>query len=196
MENAQKKRRIRNMKQWKKTLGIAASVAAIVVVGATFFSVAGTSSGDVLELRLAHNQAAGSEIAGSIAKISDFVAEDPSQKLKVSIYASGVLGTEKEEIEMVQAGVLDMAKVSSNTLGQFKDEYSIFAVPYLFQSQEHYYVACTDPSVLKGKKIRSMPSSTSMDMIELMGGSPVPMAGGETYSACLQGESSFGKSFP
>ena len=214
------------MKKWKKTLGIAASVAAIVAVGATFFSAAGTSSGDVLELRLAHNQAAGSEIAGSIAKISEFVAEDPGQNLKVSIYASGVLGTEKEEIEMVQAGVLDMAKVSSNTLGQFKDEYSIFAVPYLFQSQEHYYaacensekvkelfqstaedgyiaigyyangsrnfylkenIACTDPSVLKGKKIRSMPSSTSMDMIELMGGSPVPMAGGETYSALQQG---------
>lgn len=214
------------MKKWKKTLGIAASVAAIVVVGATFFSVAGASSGEMLELRLAHNQAAGSEIAGSIAKISEFVAEDTSQNLKVTIYASGVLGTEKEEIEMVQAGVLDMAKVSSNTLGQFKDEYSIFAVPYLFQSQEHYYAACensekvkelfrsteedgyiaigyyangsrnfylkenvpcTNPSVLKGKKIRSMPSSTSMDMIELMGGSPVPMAGGETYSALQQG---------
>ena len=214
------------MKKWKKTLGIAASVAAIVVVGATFFSVAGASSGEMLELRLAHNQAAGSEIAGSIAKISEFVAEDTSQNLKVTIYASGVLGTEKEEIEMVQAGVLDMAKVSSNTLGQFADEYAIFAVPYLFVDQDHYYtameksekvkelfrsteedgyiaigyyangsrnfylkenVACTDPSVLKGKKIRSMPSSTSMDMIELMGGSPVPMAGGETYSALQQG---------
>ncbi len=214
------------MKRWKKTLGIAVSVAGVLIVGTTFFSVAGTDGGDVVEIRLAHNQAAGSEIAGSIAKISEFAAEDPSQNLKVSIYASGVLGTEKEEIEMVQAGVLDMAKVSSNTLGQFKDEYSIFAVPYLFQSQEHYYEACensekvkelfnstakdgyiaigyyangsrnfylkedipcTDPSVLKGKKIRSMPSSTSMDMIELMGGSPVPMAGGETYSALQQG---------
>ncbi|MDO5407969.1 MAG: TRAP transporter substrate-binding protein DctP [Eubacteriales bacterium] len=214
------------MKSWKKTLGIAVSAAAVLVAGATFFSVAGTSSGDVLEIRLAHNQAKGSEIAASIAKISEFAAEDPSKKLEVSIYASGVLGTEKEEIEMVKAGVLDMAKVSSNTLGQFKDEYSIFAVPYLFQSQEHYYdacensekikelfqstaedgyiaigyyangsrnfylkedIPCTDPSVLKGKKIRSMPSSTSMDMIELMGGSPVPMAGGETYSALQQG---------
>lgn len=165
-------------------------------------------------------------IAASIAKISEFAAEDPSQNLQVSIYASGVLGTEKEEIEMVKAGVLDMAKVSSNTLGQFKDEYAIFAVPYLFQSQQHYYdacensekikelflstaddgyiaigyyangsrnfylkenVPCTDPSFLKGKKIRSMPSSTSMDMIEKMGGSPVPMAGGETYSALQQG---------
>ena len=146
------------MKKWEKTLGIAASVAAIAIVGATFFSVAGTSSGDVLELRLAHNQAAGSEIAGSIARISEFAAEDPSQNLKVSIYASGVLGTEKEEIEMVQAGVLDMAKVSSNTLGQFKDEYSIFAVPYLFQSQEHYYNACEN-----SEKVKELFSSTAED---------------------------------
>ena len=214
------------MKQWKKTLGIAVSLAGILIVGATFFSVASASSDGTVEIRLAHNQAAGSEIADSIAIISEFAAEDPSQGLKVSIYASGVLGTEKEAIEMVQAGVLDMAKVSSNTLGQFKDEYSIFAVPYLFQSQEHYYdacensekvkelflstaedgyiaigyyangsrnfylkedIACTDPSVLKGKKIRSMPSSTSMDMIELMGGSPVPMSAGETYSSLQQG---------
>ncbi|MDY5027099.1 MAG: TRAP transporter substrate-binding protein DctP [Oliverpabstia sp.] len=205
---------------------MAATVISVIVVGATFFAVTGTSSNDTVQIRLAHNQAKGSEIADSIAKISEFVAEDSEQNLEVSIYASGVLGTEKEEVEMVQAGVLDMAKVSSNTLGQFKDEYSIFAVPYLFQSQQHYYdacensekikelfmstaddgyiaigyyangsrnfylkedIPCTDPSVLKGKKIRSMPSSTSMDMIELMGGSPVPMAGGETYSALQQG---------
>lgn len=214
------------MKSWKKAVGIAATVISVIVVGATFFAVTGTSSNDTVQIRLAHNQAKGSEIADSIAKISEFVAEDSEQNLEVSIYASGVLGTEKEEVEVVQAGVLDMAKVSSNTLGQFKDEYSIFAVPYLFQSQQHYYdacensekikelfmstaddgyiaigyyangsrnfylkedIPCTDPSVLKGKKIRSMPSSTSMDMIELMGGSPVPMAGGETYSALQQG---------
>lgn len=214
------------MSSKKKTLVIAVSLICILVVAFTFFSVKKASFGDTVTIRLAHNQASGSEIADSIAKISEFAAEDPDQKLEVDIYASGILGTEKEEIEMVQAGVLDMAKVSSNTLGQFKDEYSIFAVPYLFQSQEHYYEACeksekvkelfestaddgyiaigyyangsrnfylkedkpvTDPSVLAGKKIRSMPSSTSMDMIELMGGSPVPMSAGETYSSLQQG---------
>ena len=159
-------------------------------------------------------------------QFSEFVAEDDSMNLDVNIYASGVLGSEKEEIEMVQAGILDMAKVSSNTLGQFEDRYSIFAVPYLFVDQDHYYTAmeksqevkdlfmstedqgyiaigyyangarnfylkedavCDNPSVLKGKKIRSMPSSTSMEMIQAMGGSPVPMAGSETYTALQQG---------
>ena len=41
--------------------------------------------------------------------------------------------------------------------------------------------------MLKGKKIRSMVSSTSMDMIEAMGGSPVPMSASETYTSLQQG---------
>lgn len=146
--------------------------------------------------------------------------------LQISLYPSGVLGTEKEEVEMVKAGILDMAKVSSNTLIQFKDEYAIFAIPYLFTSQEHYYkameeseavqelfrsteddgyivigyyangsrnfylkddVCCDNPSVLKGLKIRAMQSSTSLDMINAMGGTGVAMASSETYTALQQG---------
>ena len=69
--------------------------------------------------------------------------------LQISLYPIGVLGTEKEEVEMVKAGILDMAKVSSNTLIQFKDEYSIFAIPYLFTSQEHYYKAMEESEAVQ-----------------------------------------------
>ena len=214
------------MKSCKKVIGIAAAFISAVVICVTFVQVKGAEAGDRMVLRLAHNQAAGSEIADSIGLISDIAAKDSSMGIEVQIYPSGVLGTEKDEIEMVKAGILDMAKVSSNTLGQFKAEYSIFAVPYLFNGQQHYYdamqksekvqelfrstedegyiaigyyangarnfylkedKACVDPSVLKGKKIRSMPNSTSMDMIEAMGGTPVPMSSGETYASLQQG---------
>ena len=195
------------MKSCRKTIGIAAALLSIAVICVTFFQVTSAKASDKLVIRLAHNQAAGSEIADSIALISDIVAEDASMNMEVQIYPSGVLGTEKDIIEMVKAGILDMAKVSSNTLGQFKEEYSIFAVPYLFNGQQHYYDAmqksekvkelfmstedegyiaigyyangarnfylkedkpCVEPSALKGKKIRSMPNTTSMDMIEAM----------------------------
>ncbi|SCP96560.1 TRAP transporter substrate-binding protein DctP [Anaerobium acetethylicum] len=214
------------MKNAKKIIGIVIAVISVIAVIVTFVKVVTGNSTEKIEIRLAHNQSRGSEIADSIAKFSEFAAEDDSMNLQVNIYASGVLGTEKDEIEMVKAGILDMAKVSSNTLGQFKEEYSIFAIPYLFKGQEHYYeaieksekvkelfysteedgfiaigyyangarnfyltedVACDRPEVLKGKKIRSMPSTTSMTMIELMGGSPVPMAAGETYTSLQQG---------
>lgn len=190
------------------------------------FKVNGSIGNDKIQLRLAHGQAGDSEIGGTIAYLSDLVAEDESMNMEVSIYPSGVLGSETAMVELVQAGVLDMAKISANTLGQFDDRYTIFSLPYLFKGQEHYYnamansqvirelfnatedagyiaigyycngarnfylkddVAVTSPAVLKGKKIRSMVSSTSMDMIEAMGGSPVPMSASETYTSLQQG---------
>lgn len=209
-----------------KKIGAAATVAGIIVVAVVFTIVSRANSSEGTLIRLAHNQADGSEIADTIAKFSDFVAEDPSQGLEIQIYPSGILGTENEEIEMVQAGILDMAKVSSQTLSQFDERYAIFSVPYLFTGQEHYYeamensekvqelfestanqgfiaigyyangarnfytkedICVDDPSDLQGKKIRSMSSSTSMDMITAMGGSAVPMSSGETYTALQQG---------
>lgn len=210
----------------KKVVGMVITAAAIIAAVVTFVTVSGVAAGNVREINFAHNQADGSEIADTIAKIADYVEEDSGGTLKVNIFPSGVLGTEKEEVELVKAGVLDMAKIGSQTLGQFKGEYSIFALPYLFQSQEHYYTACenseeiknlfmstmddgwiaagyyangarnfylvedeavTGPEVLAGKKIRSMQNTTSMEMISAMGGSPVPMASSETYSALQQG---------
>ena len=208
-----------------KKIGVTVCTVALAVAAVTFVQVFTANNAEDVEIRLAHNQQEGSEIADSIALFSDFVAETNTD-MGVKIYPSGVLGTENEAVEMVQAGILDMAKVSSNTLEQFDDRYAIFAIPYLFVGQEHYYtameqseavqelfqstadegfiaigyyangsrnfylkedVAVTDPSVLHGKKIRAMVSSTSMAMIEAMGGSPVPMASSETYSALQQG---------
>lgn len=215
-----------NMKGMKKTIGIVLVIALIAVGIYTFVAVKSETSSEKVQLRMAHGQAADSEIGETIEYLSDLAAEDSSKNLEVDIYPSGVLGAEPSTVEMVQAGVLDMAKVSANTLGQFDERYSIFSLPYLFRNQEHYYnamansegiqelfestrdkgyiaigyyangarnyylkedKAVTDPSVLKGKKIRAMVSSTSMEMIELMGGSPVPMASSETYTSLQQG---------
>lgn len=215
-----------NMKGMKKTIGIVLVIALIAVGIYTFVVVKSETSSEKVQLRMAHGQAADSEIGETIEYLSDLAAEDSSKNLEVDIYPSGVLGAEPSTVEMVQAGVLDMAKVSANTLGQFDERYSIFSLPYLFRNQEHYYnamansegiqelfestrdkgyiaigyyangarnyylkedKAVTDPSVLKGKKIRAMVSSTSMEMIELMGGSPVPMASSETYTSLQQG---------
>ncbi len=208
-----------------KKIGAAVCTVALAVAAVTFIQVFTANNAEDVEIRLAHNQQEGSEIADSIALFADFVA-GTNTGMGVKIYPSGVLGTENEAVEMVQAGILDMAKVSSNTLEQFDNRYAIFAIPYLFVDQDHYYtameqseavqelfqstadegfiaigyyangsrnfylkedVAVTDPSVLQGKKIRAMVSSTSMAMIEAMGGSPVPMASSETYSALQQG---------
>ena len=117
------------MKSIKKTLGIVLTAAAVVTAGSIFVSVAGNHYSDKIRIKMAHNQSKDSEIADCIAKVAEFAAEDPSMNMEIDIYPSGVLGTEQSAVEMVKAGVLDMAKVSSSMLGQFNDCYSIFSLP-------------------------------------------------------------------
>lgn len=91
---------------------------ALIAVGIyTFVAVKSETSSEKVQLRMAHGQAADSEIGETIEYLSDLAAEDSSKNLEVDIYPSGVLGAEPSTVEMVQAGVLDMAKVSANTLG-------------------------------------------------------------------------------
>ena len=103
----------------KKTSKILLTVIVVVLLGigvSTFFKVNGSIGSDKIQLQLAHGQAGDSEIGGTIAYLSDLVAEDESMNMEVSIYPSGVLGSETAMVELVQAGVLDMAKISANMM--------------------------------------------------------------------------------
>ena len=65
------------------------------------------------------------------------------------------------------------------------------AIGYYLNGSRNFYLVedkvCDSPEVLSGKKIRSMSNTTAMTTIELMGGSPVPMASSETYTSLQQG---------
>ena len=103
----------------KKTSKILLTVIVVVLLGigvSTFFKVNGSIGSDKIQLRLAHGQAGDSEIGGTIAYLSDLVAEDEIMNMEVSIYPSGVLVSETAMVELVQAGVLDMAKISANMM--------------------------------------------------------------------------------
>ena len=95
------------------------TVIVVVLLGigvSTFFKVNGSIGSDKIQLRLAHGQAGDSEIGGTIAYLSDLVAEVESMNMEVSIYPSGVLVSETAMVELVQVGVLDMAKISANMM--------------------------------------------------------------------------------
>ncbi len=184
------------------------------------------SSGDVLTLKMAHGISESSPGGEAIAEISDLVDEKSNGSMKLEIYGSGVLGSERDTVEMVQAGVLDMAKVGASSLDAFEGLYGAFSLPYMFDSEEDLYAAMTNtdlidqlndktrdtgfimigwypsgfrnfytagdtpiktPDDLSGMKIRVMESATSKKLVESLGGSPVPMASSETYTAMQQG---------
>ena len=59
--------------------------------------------------------------------------------MRLDIYPSGQLGTERELIELLQIGGLAMAKVSASPLEGFIPEMKLFSLPYLFNGADHYW---------------------------------------------------------
>lgn len=111
-------------------------------------SLAANNNNERTTLKLAHNQNIDHPIHQSLMYFAEKVDEKSNGKIKVDIYPSGQLGTERELIELTQTGAIDFAKVNASALENFKKEYSIFSLPYLFKNEGHYYKTM-DSEVMK-----------------------------------------------
>jgi tripartite ATP-independent transporter DctP family solute receptor len=66
-------------------------------------------------------------------------------KFKVQIYPSQQLGTERQCLELLQIGSLDMTKVSAGVLENFSPSIKVFGLPYLFRDKEHAFRVLDGP---------------------------------------------------
>lgn len=98
-----------------------------------------TGSKEPIVLRLAENQPDNNPVTIAMYKFAELVDEKTNGEVKIEVYANGQLGEETENIDQVQAGALDMARVNSVALGQTVKELNVFTLPYIFTSQEHKY---------------------------------------------------------
>jgi tripartite ATP-independent transporter DctP family solute receptor len=113
------------------------------VAGILFLQLfmAGCSSveSDTKIMRLAH----GLDVTHPVHKAMEFMAdklrEDSGGKLEIKIYPSQQLGTEREALEMLQIGSLDMTKVSAAILENFAPKIRAYSLPYLFRDTQHTY---------------------------------------------------------
>jgi tripartite ATP-independent transporter DctP family solute receptor len=71
-------------------------------------------------------------------------------KLKVEIYPNNQLGNQRDVIEGIQLGTVQMSNVAS-VLAGFVRELNIFELPFLFENKEHFY-AVLDSEI--GERLR------------------------------------------
>jgi tripartite ATP-independent transporter DctP family solute receptor len=57
----------------------------------------------------------------------------------VDIFPNGSLGGERDMVEGLQIGTLDMVLTSTGPLGSFSPELNVVDLPFLFESREHAY---------------------------------------------------------
>jgi len=60
-------------------------------------------------------------------------------RLTIQVYGAMQLGGEKEALEQVQVGALEMTRVSVGVVGPIVDEFNAFNLPFVFRSSQHMY---------------------------------------------------------
>lgn len=71
--------------------------------------------------------------------MAEKVEEKSNGKLNIKIYPSQQLGSERELLELLQIGSLDITKVSAAVLENFAPKIRVFSLPYLFRNDEHKF---------------------------------------------------------
>lgn len=96
-------------------------------------------------LKLNHNNPPDHPLHKSMEFMADRLEELTGGDLKIRVYANAQLGTQRESMELMQNGSLDMARSNASELEAFEESYSALNLPYIFTSDDHYY------KVLKGE---------------------------------------------
>jgi len=116
------------------------------------------SSEDSKILKLAHSLDTQHPVHKAMVILGENLEKRSSGKLKVNIYPSGQLGGERECLELLQIGSLDITKVSAAVLENFIPEYKVFSIPYMFRDKAHTFSVFDseigEGLLLKGDKFR------------------------------------------
>lgn len=94
-------------------------------------------SGEVKTLRLGHVLAPTHPYTLGGEKFAELVNEKTNGGIEVEVFHSSQLGNERDMIEGLQLGTLEMAIVSTAPLSSFLEEFLVFDLPFIFNNEEH-----------------------------------------------------------
>lgn len=132
-------------------------IAAILFAALLLVMSCSALADETFNLKLGHNLAEDHAVHISLTAFAADVAEKSAGTINIQIFPNGTLGSESDMISQVQFGMLDMAKVSASTLGNYNKLYNAYSVPYVFDNQEHYY------SVMDGEIANELYMATEGD---------------------------------
>ncbi len=111
---------------------------------------------EVKVIKLAHGLDQQHSVHKGMLFMGERLAEKSGGTMRVDVYSSGQLGSERECLELVQIGGLAMTKVSASVLESFAPEFKVFGLPYLFRDDAHMYAVLDGPI---GREILEAPRS-------------------------------------
>lgn len=90
-------------------------------------------------IRLGHGLSVDHSVHKAMVYMGEELLKISDGKMKMEIYPSQQLGTERQCLELLQIGSLDMTKVSAAVMENFSPKMKILSLPYLFRDREHAF---------------------------------------------------------
>lgn len=94
---------------------------------------------ELKQLRLCHNSNIDSATDIASRKFAEIVNKKTGGKIKIIIYPRNQLGGNRELLEQVKIGSLDMTLMGLGVLGYMVEEYNFMQIPFIFRSQDHIH---------------------------------------------------------
>jgi TRAP-type transport system periplasmic protein len=90
-------------------------------------------------IRAGHGAQQGHPTHLGLVRLAELVEERSGGDVVIEIYPDRQLGEEREMVEGLQLGSIDMTVVSTGPLGSFVPEINILDLPFLFEDSDHAY---------------------------------------------------------
>ena len=105
---------------------------------------------DTRVIKLAHGLDIEHPVHKGMEYMAEKVKENSGGKLQIAIYPSGQLGQERELLELMQIGSIEITKVSAAVMENFVPSYKVLGLPYIYRDEEHRFAVWDGPI---GKKL-------------------------------------------
>ena len=118
---------------------LAAILCLVMIVTVAAVMPVSSSAANTVYLTLAHNMAEDHAINVALLAWAEAVNEATDGAIEIDVMPGGTLGSEADCVSQIQAGQLEMTKVSAGTLSNFNSAWNCVSVPYVFTSKDHLY---------------------------------------------------------
>ncbi len=127
----------------KKVLALFIACMLLLSAGAAF-------AADKIVVRVAHTIAPDSHYQAGLEHLGKLLDEATNGQIELQIFHSSQLGSERDAIEGVSMGTLEMTLISSAPLANFTNAFLVFDLPFIIQDRQKAYAWMDGP---EGQKI-------------------------------------------
>lgn len=130
-------------------LALAACSAGTGTAAGTGDSTADSGAAAETVLKLAFNQQPNHPQFIALDAMGDRLKERTDGKYDIEVFPNETLGAQKETIELVKAGTIEMSMVASPLLENYNPDFVVFNLPFTFDSQDHQRETTNDPEIVE-----------------------------------------------